>query len=35
MASEFYSFKALTLQGKEVSMEEFKGKKNFSGKHGQ
>jgi glutathione peroxidase len=27
MASEFYSFKALTLQGKEVSMEEFKGKK--------
>jgi glutathione peroxidase len=27
MASEFYSFKALTLQGKEVSMEEFKEKK--------
>ena len=27
MASEFYSFKALTLQGKEVSMEECKGQK--------
>jgi len=27
MASEFYSFKAVTLHGKEVSMEEFKGKK--------
>lgn len=27
MAAEFYSFRAVTLQGKEVSMEEFKGKK--------